>query len=99
MIRRTILRYMVFCQALCYRNISSAVKRRLPTMDHIVTAGIITADELKAIDAVDSAHLKYWVPVSWILQLLKRARDRGMIESEYIYVDLVEVGPCQTMAY
>jgi hypothetical protein len=45
-------------QAITFRNISSAVKKRFPTMDHLVTSGIITGNELKELDAIQSEHVK-----------------------------------------
>lgn len=43
--RRTIIRYLVLAEVLVLRDISSSVKKRFPTMDHVVNAGkLLTAD-------------------------------------------------------
>jgi len=50
-VRRNIIRYMVLVQALVFRDISTAVQKRFPTMDHLVTSGgesyllVLTATE------------------------------------------------------
>ncbi|KAL3102221.1 hypothetical protein niasHS_003630 [Heterodera schachtii] len=84
-IRRNIVRYLVLVQAMVYRDISAPVKKRFPTMDHLVTAGIMTAEELKEFDSVETEHIKYWTPIQWAFLLARRARDQGMIESDIIY--------------
>lgn len=51
----------------------------------------MTADELKEFDSIPSANIKYWTPIQWAFLLIRRARDKNMIESDIIYVDLLEV--------
>ena len=53
----------------------------------------MTSEELKVYDSMQvySQHMNYWAPVQWIFILLKKARDKGMIESDIIYVDMLEV--------
>lgn len=41
LIRRTIIRLLNCSQVLVLRDISEAVKKRFPTMDHMVEAGIL----------------------------------------------------------
>lgn len=40
MIRRSCVRYLVLLQAMVFRDVSTPVKKRFPTMQHVVTAGI-----------------------------------------------------------
>ncbi|KAI6188316.1 RUN domain containing protein [Aphelenchoides besseyi] len=89
-IRRNLLRYLVLTQAMVFRDISSCVKRRFPTMNHLVTAGLMTETELKEFDSVRSPHIKYWVPIQWAFVLLRKARESDMIASDIIYTDLLE---------
>lgn len=53
-IRRNIIRYLVLGQALVFRSISSNVKRRFPTIDHLVTAGLMTANEAREYESIVS---------------------------------------------
>ncbi|KAL6733614.1 hypothetical protein Aduo_004247 [Ancylostoma duodenale] len=90
MLRRTCIRYLVMLEALVFRDISPSVRRRFPTMNHLVTAGLMTEKELKDYDAVSSPHAKYWLPVQWLLSLITLARDEGRIHGEVIYVSLLD---------
>ena len=42
MLRRSLLRYMNLALILVLRSISSAVKQRFPTLEHVVEAGFMT---------------------------------------------------------
>ncbi|VDK44381.1 unnamed protein product [Anisakis simplex] len=90
MIRRNLIRYMVLIQAMVFRDVSTPVKKRFPTMQHIVTAGLLTETEKGIMDSVTTQHAKFWVPMQWTFSLLRMAREEKRIESDHIYVDLVE---------
>ena len=60
-------------------DVSSSVKKRFPTMDHLVTAGIMTETELKEFDSLPSPHIKYWKPMQWAFIVLTQARDDGIM--------------------
>ncbi|KAK6732130.1 hypothetical protein RB195_016485 [Necator americanus] len=77
-------------EAMVFRDISTLVRRRFPTMDHLVTSGLMTEKELKDMNAVSSPHAKYWLPIQWLLSLVTLARDEGRIEGEVIYVSLFD---------
>jgi len=66
-----------------------------------VTAGIMTSNELREFDAIETEHIKYliiknkfnikikkryWTPIQWAFLLLRRARDQGLVDSDIIYV-------------
>uniref|UniRef100_F1L303 Bestrophin homolog n=1 Tax=Ascaris suum TaxID=6253 RepID=F1L303_ASCSU len=90
MIRRSCVRYLVLLQAMVFRDVSTPVKKRFPTMQHVVTAGLLTQNEKAVMDSVDSQYAKYWVPMQWTFSLLKMARDEQRIESDHVYIDLVD---------
>uniref|UniRef100_A0AC34QCX3 Bestrophin homolog n=2 Tax=Panagrolaimus sp. JU765 TaxID=591449 RepID=A0AC34QCX3_9BILA len=94
-IRRNIIRYIVLGQALVFRSISSNVKRRFPTIDHLVTAGLMTVNESREYDNIVSrwracSQMKYWVPFNWAFFLVRKARDLKYIESDHMMVEVID---------
>ncbi|GMS97214.1 hypothetical protein PENTCL1PPCAC_19389, partial [Pristionchus entomophagus] len=87
--RRNLIRYLVLTQALVFRDVSASVKKRFPTMDHMVTAGLMTCREKEEFDKIESAHIKYWQPMHWAFSIVKCARAEGRI-SDIIFIDLLE---------
>ncbi|CAK9298061.1 unnamed protein product [Gordionus sp. m RMFG-2023] len=90
MLRRTIIRYLNLSAVLVYRAISSPVKKRFPTMEHLVEAGFITEVELKMFDDIPSPHSKWYVPCIWSSNLLAKAYRERRIVDEYCYRTLFE---------
>ncbi|XP_043471768.1 bestrophin-4-like [Leptopilina heterotoma] len=75
MLRRALMRYLNLSLILVLRSISSAVKRRFPTLDHVVDAGFMTSLELGLFQSVPSLEFNtYWIPCTWFINLLKEAR-------------------------
>nr|XP_033808751.1 bestrophin-3 isoform X2 [Geotrypetes seraphini] len=79
LLRRTLMRYVNLTALLIFRSVSVAVYKRFPTMDHVVEAGFMTAEERKLFDSLKSPHLKYWVPFVWFGNLASKARKEGRI--------------------
>ncbi|PSN43932.1 hypothetical protein C0J52_03772 [Blattella germanica] len=80
MIRRTLMRYLNLSLILVLRSISSAVKRRFPTLEHLVEAGFMTTIELEMYTAVPSVEFNtYWIPCTWFIHLLKETRKGSRI--------------------
>ncbi|XP_045645554.1 bestrophin-3 [Ursus americanus] len=79
LLRRTLMRYVNLTSLLIFRSVSTAVYKRFPTMDHVVEAGFMTADERRLFDHLKSPHLKYWVPFIWFGNLAAKARKEGRI--------------------
>ncbi|GMR36610.1 hypothetical protein PMAYCL1PPCAC_06805 [Pristionchus mayeri] len=88
-LRRNLVRYLVLTQALVFRDVSACVKKRFPTMNHLVTAGLMTYREKEEFDKIDSPHIKYWQPMHWVFSLIKEAKAQGRI-SDIIFIDMLE---------
>ncbi|KAL2087335.1 hypothetical protein ACEWY4_016163 [Coilia grayii] len=79
LLRRTLMRYVNLTSLLIFRSVSTAVCKRFPTIDHVVEAGFMTADERKLFENLKSPHLKYWIPVVWFTNMAVTARKEGRI--------------------
>lgn len=91
MIRRTLARYLLLLQTLTCQAVSTSVRKRFPTMDHIEEAGLITKEERLAYEEVPGVHGKWWVPAAWYTALLIRARKEGRIKDDILLHQLLEV--------
>ncbi|XP_046389010.1 bestrophin-1-like isoform X2 [Ischnura elegans] len=80
MARRTMMRYLNLSLVLVLRSISSAVKRRFPTLEHVVDSGFMTELELEMYRSVPSVEFNtYWIPCTWFVSLLKETRQARRI--------------------
>lgn len=84
--RRNIMRYMVLAYVITLQRISLRVKRRFPTTQHLVDAGLMHESESKIFDALNakSPMSKYWMPLVWATNIINRARKEGLITSDHI---------------
>ncbi|RWS26829.1 bestrophin-4-like protein [Leptotrombidium deliense] len=90
MIRRTLARYLLLLQTFTCQAVSTSVRKRFPTLDHIQEAGIMTKEERIAYDEVPGMHGKWWVPAVWYTSLLVRARKEGRIKDDILLEQLLE---------
>ncbi|XP_068205837.1 bestrophin-3-like isoform X2 [Palaemon carinicauda] len=80
MMRRALARYLNLSLVLILRSISSAVKKRFPTLDHLVEAGFITSTELGIFNTVNNKEFNtYWVPCTWFTALLRDIKSQKRI--------------------
>jgi len=84
MLRRSLMRWVNLALILVLRSISSAVKQRFPTLDHVVEAGFMTANEKKLFEAVPANEFNtYWVPCTWFIFRLQEATKQGKLLNQY----------------
>ncbi|XP_032599436.1 bestrophin-2 isoform X2 [Drosophila grimshawi] len=86
LMRRNIMRYMVLAYVITLQRISLRVKRRFPTTQHLVDAGLMHESEMKIFEAMNqkSPMSKYWMPLVWATNIINRARKEGLIASDHI---------------
>lgn len=86
LMRRNIMRYMVLAFVITLQRISLRVKRRFPTPQHLVDAGLMMESERKIFDTMNarSPMSKYWMPLVWGTNIINRARKDGVISSDQI---------------
>ncbi|XP_025411933.1 bestrophin-2-like isoform X2 [Sipha flava] len=81
MIRRSLMRYLILTLILVLRSVSSPVKKRFPTLEHVVESGYMTADEIEVFYSLPKVEFNtYWVPCTWFTKVLREARKSRRIE-------------------
>ncbi|XP_071748292.1 bestrophin-4 isoform X6 [Lepeophtheirus salmonis] len=83
-LRRSLMRYMNLALILVLRSISSAVKQRFPTLDHVVEAGFMTNQEKELFQAVPSNEFNtYWIPCTWFIYRIQEASKNNKLVTHY----------------
>ncbi|XP_031631202.1 bestrophin-1 isoform X2 [Contarinia nasturtii] len=91
LMRRNIMRYSVLAYVITLMRISLRVKRRFPTWQHLVDAGLMLESEKKIFEIMDSKSpmSKYWMPLVWATNIINRARKQEIIASDHIVQTLL----------
>lgn len=61
--RRTIIRYVCLSVTMLFTNISPKVKKRFPTLDHLIEAGLLQESEKAVMARLNKkfpAYSKHW---------------------------------------
>ncbi|KAK6628956.1 hypothetical protein RUM43_002773 [Polyplax serrata] len=90
--RRTIMRYVNLSLLLTLRMISPRVKKRFPTLDHVVEAGWMLPGEKKIFEDLEhkTPHTKYWMPLVWAGGIVTRARKENRIKDDFALKTLID---------
>jgi len=90
--RRTILRYVNLSLVLTLRMVSPRVKKRFPTLEHLVDAGFMQSNEKSIFERLDQKtnHPKYWMPLVWASGIVTRARREGRITNDFSMKTLID---------
>lgn len=81
-VRRTIVRYVCLTFTQTLTMMSPKAKKRFPTLNHFVDAGLLTRQEKKIIEDLDNEYPNYsknWLPLAWAANITTRARHEGII--------------------
>ncbi|XP_034109379.2 bestrophin-4 [Drosophila albomicans] len=91
--RRTIMRYVCLCQVIVFTMISPSVKKRFPTYNQIIEAGLLQENEKSIIAVLDIAfpyYPKHWMPIVWAASLVNRARRENKIRDDYAVKSIID---------
>lgn len=91
--RRTILRYVCLCQVIVFTMISPSVKKRFPTYNQIIEAGLLQESEKRIIENLDLAfphYPKHWMPIVWAASIVMRARRENKIRDDYAVKTIID---------
>ncbi|KAF6200275.1 hypothetical protein GE061_006578 [Apolygus lucorum] len=93
LMRRTIMRYVCLCLTMVFSMICPRVKKRFPTLEHLVDAGLMTDNEkCIVIDLNDKfpRHSKHWLPIVWATAIVTRARKEGRIRDDFSVKTIID---------
>ncbi|CAL4066733.1 unnamed protein product, partial [Meganyctiphanes norvegica] len=85
LMRRTIARYVNLTFTMTFIMISTQAKKRFPTTEHLIEAGLLEQNELDIFRKMDnkSEHPKYWMPLVWAATIVQRARKEDRIKDDF----------------
>ncbi|KAG5672779.1 hypothetical protein PVAND_002873 [Polypedilum vanderplanki] len=91
--RRTIMRYVCLCISMVLGNLSPKVKKRFPTLNHYVEAGLLNENERDIIEDLNNKfprHSKHWLPIVWAASIITRARKEGRIRDDFAVKTIID---------
>ncbi|XP_055907865.1 bestrophin-2 isoform X3 [Eupeodes corollae] len=91
--RRTVMRYVCLCLTMALINISPRVKKRFPSLDNLVDAGLLVENEKVIIESLNSKfprHSKHWLPIVWAASIVTRARKEGRIRDDFAVKTIID---------
>ncbi|CAH0559983.1 unnamed protein product [Brassicogethes aeneus] len=91
--RRSIMRYVCLCVTMTFTMISPRVKKRFPTLEHFVDAGLLQPSELHVIKDLNDKfphYSKHWMPIVWAASIITRARKEGRIRDDFAVKTMID---------
>uniref|UniRef100_A0A914MJB8 Bestrophin homolog n=1 Tax=Meloidogyne incognita TaxID=6306 RepID=A0A914MJB8_MELIC len=80
-VRKTIARWSSLQSAIAWTGISVRTLKRFPTERHLVESKLMTEEEYDLYMSVNAPHGKWFVPLLWILNLLKQQLRERRIDT------------------
>ncbi|XP_076640971.1 bestrophin-4 isoform X2 [Halictus rubicundus] len=93
LMRRTIVRYVCVCLTMVLAMVSPRVKKRFPTLDHFVDAGLLLENEVAIFQTLNDKFpkpSKHWLPIVWASSIVTRARKEGRIRDDFAVKTLID---------
>ncbi|XP_045459613.1 bestrophin-4-like [Melitaea cinxia] len=93
LMRRTIMRYVCVCLTMVLINISPRVKKRFPTLNNLVEAGLLLENEKLILENLNNKFpkpSKHWLPIVWATSIVTRARKEGRIRDDFAVKTLID---------
>lgn len=86
LMRRNIVRYAMLSYVITMQKVSFRVKKRFPTWQHMVDAGLMMESEKKIFEMMDekTEMSKYWMPLIWATNIINRARKESLILNDHV---------------
>ncbi|CAK1551830.1 unnamed protein product [Leptosia nina] len=93
LMRRTILRYVCLCLTMVLTMISPRVKKRFPTLENLVDAGLLLDNEKTILEHLNKKFpkpSKHWLPIVWATSIVTRARKEGRIRDDFAVKTIID---------
>ncbi|XP_049865230.1 bestrophin-4 isoform X2 [Pectinophora gossypiella] len=93
LLRRTIVRYVCLCLTMVLSMISPRVKKRFPTLDNFVEAGLLLDNEKSILENLNDKFpkpSKHWLPIVWAASIVTRARKEGRIRDDFAVKTIID---------
>ncbi|XP_047545478.1 bestrophin-4 isoform X1 [Vanessa atalanta] len=93
LMRRTIVRYVCVCLTMVLTMISPRVKKRFPTLNNLVEAGLLLENEKTILDNLNDKFpkpSKHWMPIVWATSIVTRARKEGRIRDDFAVKTIID---------
>ncbi|MCL4121292.1 UNVERIFIED_CONTAM: hypothetical protein GTU68_049805 [Idotea baltica] len=92
MMRRTIVRYANLAATMTLRMVCIKVKKRFPTYDHFVDAGLMESNEKMILESMEmkTPHSLYWMPLVWAGAIVTRAREEKKIKDDFAVKTIID---------
>lgn len=68
--RHTIARYLNLTTAIVWREISSKLRRRFPSLSELLKSGLVTETELHELHQCDVKNVIWMMPLHWVQQIM-----------------------------
>ncbi|CAP24354.1 Protein CBG03460 [Caenorhabditis briggsae] len=75
--RHTIARYLNLSNALAWRDISSKIRLRFPTVHSLIEGGLLTEKEYQILETMhtENESSRWMTPLHWIQQIMRQVED------------------------
>ncbi|CAI2354394.1 unnamed protein product [Caenorhabditis sp. 36 PRJEB53466] len=80
-VRQTIARWSSLQAAIAWSGVSVRTLKRFPTERHMVAAKLMTEEEYDMFMNTEAPHGKWFIPIMWIVNLIKKQKQKGVIDS------------------
>ncbi|CAB3396868.1 unnamed protein product [Caenorhabditis bovis] len=80
-IRQTIGRWSSLQAAIAWSGVSIKTLKRFPTERHLVASKLMTEQEYDLYMNTEAPHGKWFIPIMWIVNLIKKQKQKGVIDS------------------
>ncbi|XP_053201055.1 bestrophin-4-like isoform X2 [Panonychus citri] len=89
LIRVTLMRYMITMECLTFQAISTSIRKRFPAEEDLITAGLMTQEELDVYLSYDDSYGRWWIPGCWFTSLITEAAKEGKIRHEMFLREII----------